>query len=80
MSDRIVKNRWVRGGSACVAGTRIAVWVIEAYRRAGFGQRDMLRMWPSLSAADLSAARTYAIQNRDEIEEELSANDAFGTA
>jgi uncharacterized protein (DUF433 family) len=44
----------VGGGYPCVAGTRIPVWLLEAYRRQGVSERELVDSYPSLRAEDLA--------------------------
>ena len=50
----------VLGGTACIAHTRIPVWVLEGYRRLGWSEAKILDNYPTLRAADLVNAWTYA--------------------
>ncbi len=66
----------VCGGAACIARTRIPVWVLEQARRAGASEADLLRSYPTLRAEDLANAWTYVRSHRDEIDRELRADEA----
>ncbi len=66
----------VLGGDARIAGTRIAVWMIEGYRRLGWGDAEILKNYPTLSAADLAHAWTYVEAHREEIDEVLREHEA----
>lgn len=72
----ITKTPGVCGGSACIAGTRIAVWGLVQARRVGYSEADLLTSYPSLSATDLANAWAYAEAFSDEIEREIQENDA----
>lgn len=63
------------GGSARVAGTRIPVWSLEAWRRLGAGDAEVLRNLPSLQASDLRNAWHYVERHRQEIDREIQEND-----
>jgi uncharacterized protein (DUF433 family) len=65
----------VCGGSARVIRTRIPVWALEAARRAGFSEADLLRSYPMLRAQDLVHAWSYAVAHPDEIDGEIRANE-----
>jgi uncharacterized protein (DUF433 family) len=70
----IEKTPGVCGGSACISGTRIAVWgLVEAYR-IGYTEADLLSSYPSLSATDIANAWAYAKAFPDEIEAEILDN------
>jgi uncharacterized protein (DUF433 family) len=64
----------VCGGEACIGSTRIAVWMLEAARRQGVSDRQLLEDYPGLTAEDLVAAWTYAGEHRGEIEAAIEAN------
>jgi uncharacterized protein (DUF433 family) len=52
---------------ACIAGTRIPVWLLISYQRQGAKDADILEQYPQLSAADLVTAWLYAEAFPDEI-------------
>ena len=66
----------VCGGDPCIVRTRIPVWVLEQYRRLGASDVDVLRAYPTLRAADLVNAWAYVRAHRDEIEQQIHANEA----
>lgn len=69
----IVKAPGVRGGKACIDGTRIAVVdVVLAYRQ-GQSPEAIRTLFSSrqLTLAEVAAALAYADDNRAEIEEYL---------
>jgi uncharacterized protein (DUF433 family) len=72
----IEKTEGVAGGSACIVGTRIPVWVLEGYRRLGWTESKILASYQSLRAADLVHAWAYAEAHRQEIDEEIRQNEA----
>jgi len=65
----------VCGGDACVAGTRISVWVLEQARRHGVSESHLLAEYPTLSAQDLANAWSYVRSHRDEINEQIHRNE-----
>lgn len=67
----IEKTPGVQGGDACIVRTRIPVWTLEAYRRLGWDEAQLLASFPSLRPADLFYAWMYVAGNRDEIERAL---------
>lgn len=71
----VYKDPRVSGGDACVGNTRIPVWTLVAYRDLGRQDQDLLRDFPSLSAADLEAAWAYARQHPEEIREAIAAQE-----
>jgi uncharacterized protein (DUF433 family) len=63
----ITKTKGVCGGSACIAGTRIPVWVLVNARNLGVTESQLLYDYPTLTATDLVNAWMYAEANPDEI-------------
>ena len=72
----IEKTPGVAGGSACIVRTRIAVWVLEGFRRLGWTEAKILASYPTLRAADLVHAWAYADAHRQEIDEAIRQNEA----
>lgn len=70
----IEKTPGVCGGSACIANTRIPIWVLVDARRLGYSEADLLTSYPSLSATDLAHAWVYAEAFPEEIETEIQEN------
>jgi uncharacterized protein (DUF433 family) len=66
----------VCGGEACIVRTRIPVWVLEQARRLGTSEEALLRAYPPLRAEDLADAWAYVRSHRDEIEQQIAANEA----
>ncbi len=71
----INKTPGVCGGDACVANTRIPVWVLEQARRLGMSDADLLLSYPSLRAEDLTNAWAYVRSHREEIDEAIRQNE-----
>ena len=65
----------VCGGDACIAGTRIPVWVLEGYRRLGWTEAQILASYPTLRADDLVRAWAYVDAHRPEIDEAIRQNE-----
>ena len=72
----IEKTPGVCGGSASIVRTRIAVWVLEGFRRLGWNEAKILASYPTLRAADLVHAWAYVDVHRQEIDEEIRQNEA----
>jgi uncharacterized protein (DUF433 family) len=64
----------VCGGSARVIRTRIPVWLLEALRRGGRSEAELLADYPTLTAEDLANAWHYARSHREEMDREIAAN------
>lgn len=65
----------VCGGDACIARTRIPVWLLERYRRLGVNERDLLDSYPTLRAEDLANTWAYARVHAAEIEQQIERNE-----
>lgn len=65
----------VCGGRACVANTRLTVWFLEALRRMGCDDADIVRRYPQLSLNDLACAWAYVGANPGEIDDDLRQQD-----
>lgn len=68
LTQRIEKTPGVCGGEARIAGTRIPVWLLVAYRQDGVTDDRLLEFYPSITLAELSAAWWYFAENHDEIQ------------
>lgn len=66
----------VCGGAACIAQTRIPVWILEQYRHSGASEAELLRSYPVLRAEGLFHAWTYVRSHREEIEQHIRENEA----
>jgi uncharacterized protein (DUF433 family) len=71
----VSKRPDIQGGDACIVDTRIPVWVLVNYRRLGVSDAELLRGYPSLTAADLEAAWEYAAANSQEIDSAIQENE-----
>ncbi len=72
----IEKTPGVQGGDACIVRTRIPVWTLEAYRRLGWTDAQILLNFPTLRPADLVYAWLYVDANLEEIEQALREQEA----
>lgn len=75
LGSGIESTAGVCGGEPRIAGTRIAVWMLESARRLGSSEADLLRDYPTLRAADLVNAWTYVATHREEIEAQIRENE-----
>ena len=66
--SRISKTTGVSGGDACIRNTRITVWGLEEWRRAGLSDADILEEIEGLTPDDLAAAWEYVAAHPDELE------------
>jgi len=66
----------VCGGEPCIVRTRLPVWVLEKARRLGTSEAELLRIYPTLRAEDLANTWAYVRSHRDEIGQQIEANEA----
>ena len=66
----------VCGGRACIAGTRIPVWVVEALARDGTHDAQILAAFPSITLEQLHAALRYASEHEAEVNHDIYEQDA----
>lgn len=64
------------GGSARIAGTRIPVWSLEAWRRQGADDEEILKNHPTLQSSDLLNAWNYVHRHSREIDHEIEENES----
>ena len=76
MPTAIVTTPGVCGGAACIAESRVPVWVVENYRRLGWPEAKILASYPTLCAADLVHAWAHVDAHRQEIDEAIRQNEA----
>lgn len=73
-SQGITKTPGVCGGEACIAGTRIAVWLLVEAQQIGLSEAQLLQDYPHITAADLVNAWAYADAHPEEIAAAIHAN------
>lgn len=71
----ITRTPDVMGGDACIAGTRIPVWLIVSYRNQGASDAYILDAYPHLSAAELINVWAYATAYPNEIKTVIREQD-----
>jgi uncharacterized protein (DUF433 family) len=71
----IETNPDVCGGEPCIVRTRIPVWLLEQARRLGTSEAELLRVYPTLRAADLVHAWSYVHSHREEIDRQIRENE-----
>jgi len=71
----IERTPGVCGGSARIAGTRIPVWAVVRYKQMGANDAELLHVYPTLGADDLSNALAYFRANTEEIHREIQDNE-----
>ena len=65
----------VCGGEACIVRTRIPVWLLEQAKRLGASEGELLLNFPTLRAEALVNAWAYARSHREEVEDQIRANE-----
>ncbi|MFQ5744828.1 MAG: DUF433 domain-containing protein [Acidobacteriota bacterium] len=65
----------VCGGEPCIVRRRISVWVLVQAQRLGTSEAELLRSYPPLRAEDLANAWAYTRAHREEIEQQIDANE-----
>ena len=71
----IDKTSGVCGGEACIARTRIPVWLLVRQQQLGISEHEILSDYPSLRAEDLYNAWNYYRVHKDEINELIKENE-----
>lgn len=66
----------VAGGEPCIVRTRIPVWALVQARKLGASEADILKSFPTLRAEDLVNAWACYRAQREEIEQQIIANEA----
>lgn len=59
-AGQVVRRRGVHGSSPIFAGTRIPVATVQHYLQEGFEAAEIIEEYPSLTPADIEAARHFA--------------------
>ncbi len=70
----IEKTPNVCGGSACIIRTRIPVWTLVSFHKAGMVDISLLRSYPTLRQQDLNNAWAYYKGNKKEIDTDIQEN------
>ena len=71
----ITKTPDLCGGDACIAKTRLPVWLFVSLRRQGSSDAEILQFYPYLNAENLVNVWTYADAHLEEIEEAICKNE-----
>jgi uncharacterized protein (DUF433 family) len=66
-SRGITKTIGVMGGDACLANTRLPVWLFVSLRHQGSTDAELLEAYPQLNAIDLVNVWAYADAHAEEI-------------
>lgn len=66
----------VCGGEACIARTRIPIWLLVRARRLGVSEAALLDAYPALRAEDLVNAWAYAQLHAADIDALIDAHEA----
>jgi type III restriction enzyme len=71
----IEKTPKICGGDACIADSRVPVWLLVQARNVGFTDEALLKQYPALTQQDLDAAWAYATAEPAEIAAAIRANE-----
>lgn len=70
--EHIAKTPGICGGKACIAGHRVRVLdIVVQHENVGLAPVEIVKVFPSITLADIHAALTYYLDHREEIEAEL---------
>jgi uncharacterized protein (DUF433 family) len=73
----ITRSPGVRGGDACIQGTRLPVWILYRAKLAGASDAKLLEMYPFITIAELRNAWRYAQNHTSEIQTTINKNDVW---
>jgi uncharacterized protein (DUF433 family) len=76
LDSMLVRTPGVCGGRMRIDGTRITVHRIAVLYKQGQNAEEIAQTYPHLSLSQVYAALAFYHANRDEVEAELSADDA----
>jgi uncharacterized protein (DUF433 family) len=65
----------VCGGEPRIVRTRIPVWLLEQARRIGATDAELLKIYPTLRAEDLTNAWAFVRSHRLEIDQQIKENE-----
>ena len=65
----------VAGGDPCIVRTRIPVWLLVQASKLGTSESELLRIYPTLTAQDLTNAWDYYLVHRAEIDQQIAENE-----
>ena len=71
----VTKTPDVCSGDACIANSRIMVWLLVAFKKGGMSDEDLLRGYPTLNAEKLAAAWEYYRHYPQEIEAAIARHE-----
>jgi len=71
MFERITIDPQVMGGKPCVRGMRVTVGTIVGLLAEGHSSSELLKLYPYLESADITAALAYAAWRSEEREVDL---------
>lgn len=80
ISDFIVKTPGTCGGRARINGRRIPVSSIYRWFLSGLSPEDILAKYEGVTLAEVYAAITYSLANRDEIAAEIDYENELAVA
>jgi|SRR6185369_6158061 uncharacterized protein (DUF433 family) len=75
LAPSIFSTPGVAGGVACAGRSRIPVWLLEAFRRDGLTEAQLLEAYLELTRADLENLWIYVATHREGIDRQIREND-----
>ncbi len=75
LEKMVTRTPDVCGGDACIANSRIMVWLLVAFKKGGMSDEDLLRNYPTLNAEKLAAAWEYYRHHPQEIDADMARHD-----
>jgi len=72
----IVSDPEICGGEPRIIRTRIPVWLLVQAKSLGTSEAELLQCYPTLRAEDLANAWAYYRAHREEIDRQISENEA----
>jgi uncharacterized protein (DUF433 family) len=76
-TDRIVYTSGIRGGKACISGTRISVSDIVIWTEQAQSPDEIVTDYPQLSLADVHSALAHYYSHQTEIDQQIRNSEAF---
>lgn len=76
----ITRSPSIRGGRPVIAGTGVSVRRVASWYKLGLSPEEIAREFGHITLAQVHAALAYYHLNRDEVEEDLAAEEATAAA
>lgn len=77
-AQHITKTPGICGGRACIAGHSIRVMdIVVWHEKRAMSPEEIVYQFPGITLADVYAALTYYLDNRQEIEDEFKKDEQW---